>query len=125
MKSQKQKRWRALKPKPTRFKIPLEDGGFVIVVEYWLRKGAIIRFAAVLIQLHVEDQGSDEICRYDTAHGFAHLDILDNKRRVIEKIAIPGKPSYEDALTYALADLKINYQKYGKSFRISPNSKWG
>ena len=118
MKTKKQKRWQKPTPKLTTFKIPL-DGGFVIIVEYWSQRGQITRFATVLIRLRDEDEGSDEICRYDTAHGFAHLDVLDNKRRVIHKIAVPGEPSYRRAIEHALNDLKTNYQKYWEAFRAS------
>ena len=67
------------------------------------------------IRLH-DDLGSEEICRYDTAHDFAHLDILDHKRKVINKVVMTGSPGYKKAITYAINDLKTNYQKYWQDY---------
>lgn len=69
-----------------------------------------------MIRLHDENEGSDEICRYDTAHDFAHLDILDHRRKVINKVAMIGSPSYKKAITHAIDDLKTNYQKYWQDY---------
>jgi hypothetical protein len=111
----KLKRWEQKEPRRESYKIHLK-AGFVIIVEYWWKAGKITRFATPLIRLHDEDQGSDEICRYDTAHNFAHLDILDDKRNVINKVAITGSPSYRKAITYAIDDLKTNYRKYWEDY---------
>lgn len=111
----KLKRWQRQEPKHHRYTIHLENG-FIIIVEYWSKSGKITRFATPLIRLHDKDHGSDEICRYDTAHDFAHLDILDHDRKVINKVAINGSPSYKKAITYAINDLKANYQKYWQDY---------
>lgn len=91
-------------------------------MEYWFQHGVITRFATVLIRLRDEGEGSDEICRYDTAHGFAHLDIRDNRRKVIHKLAVPGAPSFKRAIEYAIDDLKTNYQKYWASICTTQKS---
>lgn len=91
------------------------------MVQYWLKEGKVIRFATVLIRPHDDGDGSDEICRYDTAHDHAHLDILDHNRKVIKKMAIVGLPSYEKAISYAISDLKANYQKYWEDYWARKN----
>ena len=111
----KLKRWKRREPKLQRHKIHLRDG-FIIIVEYWFKKGKITRFATPLIHLQDDGAGSEEICRYDTAHDFAHLDILDHNRKVINKVALSGAPSYKKAITYAIHDLKTNYQKYWQDY---------
>jgi len=116
----KLKRWKHRAPKLNRHKIFLNDG-FVIVVEYWFKEGQVTRFATVLIRPHDDGDGSDEICRYDTAHDYAHLDILDHNRKVIKKMAIVGLPSYERAISYAISDLKANYQKYWEDYSARKN----
>jgi rhamnogalacturonyl hydrolase YesR len=63
----------------------------------------------------------DKICRYDTAHGFAHLDILDEHRKVINKIPLSGTASFKEALTYAINDLKKATRNTGKT--IAPGKR--
>lgn len=54
------------------------------------------------------------LVRYDTAHGFAHKDVLtfDGK---ITKHKLPFT-DYNLALTFAEKDLKENWQKYRENF---------
>jgi hypothetical protein len=111
----RQAKLKKLRPiSPRGFRIYLDDG-FVIIVEYWSRRGEMLRFAAVLIRLLDTDDGSEEVCRYDTAHDFAHLDILDRKRRVIDKIILPYA-GYKKALQYAIHDFKTNYRTHWARF---------
>lgn len=55
------------------------------------------------------------VMRYDTAHGFAHCDILkpDGSQ---EKHAIPIR-DFNEALTYAQNDLRTNYRRYCERFK--------
>jgi hypothetical protein len=59
------------------------------------------------------------VVRYDTAHGFAHRDLLDKKGRV-QKTPLFNQ-DLNDALTFAENDLKTNWEKYKKSFLESIN----
>jgi hypothetical protein len=52
--------------------------------------------------------------RYDTAHGFAHCDVIHFNGKV-EKTVIPTL-NYRDALTYADEDLNENWQYYKELF---------
>ncbi len=50
------------------------------------------------------------VIRYDTAHGFAHCDIIHYSGK-IEKVRMPTL-DYKEALTYADEDLNENWQIY-------------
>lgn len=50
------------------------------------------------------------IVRYDTVHGFAHIDIL-HPDGSSEKVTL-YLPNYNMALTYANVDIKLNWEKY-------------
>jgi len=54
------------------------------------------------------------IVRYDTAHGFAHKDILRADGKVIKQPLFFD--TYNLALTYATIDLKANWNKYRQNF---------
>jgi hypothetical protein len=111
----KVRRWKKREARSKRYSIVLEDG-FVIVVGYLWKPGMVLKFAVILMKLRTDTGEWDEICRYDTAHGFAHLDILDENRKVINKIPMSGSLSYKEAVTYAIDDLKENFQKYWKDY---------
>jgi hypothetical protein len=42
---------------------------------------------------------------FDTAHGFPHLDVLDRRGRVTEKVRLVDQPTLGAALTYALSEI--------------------
>ena len=54
------------------------------------------------------------VVRYDTAHGFAHRDILSLKGNM-EKTPLFNQ-DYSDALTFAENDLKSNWKHYKRRF---------
>jgi len=54
------------------------------------------------------------IVRYDTAHGFAHRDIIHFDGTVDKTPLFVN--NYNDALNFADADIKINWQLYMKRF---------
>lgn len=54
------------------------------------------------------------VVRYDTAHGFAHRDLL-NIAGNVKKTPLFNQ-DYNDALTFAESDLKTNWQSYKKQF---------
>lgn len=55
------------------------------------------------------------VVRYDTAHGFAHRDLLDRKGRVVEKTPLFDQ-NYDEALTFAESDLKTSWEFYKHLF---------
>jgi len=54
------------------------------------------------------------VVRYDTAHGFAHRDMLNIKGEVTKTPLF--NQDYNDALTFAESDLKSNWEYYKKRF---------
>jgi len=109
----KRRRWQSKPATLKKYSIDLSDG-FRIVAEYtWLR-GKITKFALILIRKKDSEDGYHMICRYGTAHGFAHLDQLDYKGAVIEKVAVTGVKSYKTAYTHAKDDLQKNTGAIGR-----------
>lgn len=80
-------------------------------------KGKIIYFR-IQYETKVDDTWHP-VVRYDTAHGFAHRDIL-NIRGDIKKTPLFNQ-NYNDALTFAENDLKSNWQYYKKRFSEEEN----
>ena len=68
-------------------------------------KGRITSFSVALI---FEEEC---ITRYDTAHGFAHRDVLGRKSALIEK-RICENLSNRQAFQYAIRDLETNFRDY-------------
>jgi hypothetical protein len=56
------------------------------------------------------------VARYDGAHGFAHRDLLDREGRVVDKRAIPGGPTYGEALQIGRQDFTANWRRYRDAF---------
>ena len=56
------------------------------------------------------------IVRYDTAHGFAHLDFLGRKSGLIEKRSCETLTTRE-AFQYAINDLKTNCRQHLAFYR--------
>lgn len=54
------------------------------------------------------------VVRYDTAHGFAHRDVMSMKGSM--KKTPLFKQDYNDALTFAEYDLKSNWRYYKRMF---------
>ena len=82
-----------------------------IRAEYKSRKGQITSF---IIQLEVlfKDEWKP-VVRYDTAHGFAHRDLYTRRGRVTKtELNMP----FNNALTYALNDIRDNWELYRKNF---------
>jgi len=80
----KRRRWQSKPPVLNKHVIELEEG-FQIVLEYSWVRGKITRFAAILIFPRGTKPGYHMICRYDTAHNFAHLDLLNQKVKLWKK----------------------------------------
>ena len=74
-------------------------------------RGKVVQF---LIQLEVEVQDSwKEVLRYDTAHGYAHVDRFNVKgKKKKERLGL----SYNEALTRAERDMKQNWLIYRERF---------
>src|SRR4030067_645703 len=75
-------------------------------------KGVIIEF---VVQYEALISGQwYPVIRYDTAHGFAHKDIMTKKGRIVKQPL--HFETYNLAFTYASMDLKTNWQRYRSDF---------
>lgn len=75
-------------------------------------KGQVIEF---LVHYELRIAGDwFPVVRYDTAHGFAHKDVLHPTRKA-DKEVLPFT-DYNLALLYAENDLRKNWEKYREVF---------
>lgn len=95
-------------------------------VEYIIRIGISVRYR----HLHVHERGKvvffriqyetkvgeqwHPVVRYDTAHGFAHRDLMNLNGTVVKTPLF--NQDFNDALTFAESDLKANWIHYKKRF---------
>ena len=82
-----------------------------IRIRFEAEHGQILRFT---VQLECWFDHWTPVIRYDTAHGFAHCDIIHpygDDRKVQLKVE-----SYNDALTYAVADITDQWRRYRDRF---------
>ncbi len=75
-------------------------------------RGQVRRFVVQLETFH--ENTWNPVCRYDTTHGFAHLDILHAKGAA-DKIRIEAT-DFKQALEIAFADLLRNWNRYIKAY---------
>lgn len=75
-------------------------------------KASIVQFSVQLETL-IENEWHP-VVRYDTAHGFAHRDLLNRKGEVTKTPVFIH--DYNDALTFAESDLKANWEIYKERF---------
>lgn len=86
--------------------------------EHLAEKGKVLGFI-VQYETLVKDKWMP-VVRYDTAHGYAHKDLL-NPDGSKEKILI-GASELNEALTFADKDINENWERYKDRFlrRITP-----
>ncbi len=79
----------------------------------------IIEFS---IQLEIwHEQQWRPIRRYDTAHGFAHKDLISFSGKV-KKTALDDIQNFNEALTFAENDIKSNWELYREYFLKEANN---
>jgi hypothetical protein len=79
--------------------------GFDLRILRQTERGRPTAFSVVLVYKN------ERISRYDTAHGFAHRDVLGRKSAFIEKQTCENL-SHEEAFQYAVDDLKTNFRAH-------------
>ncbi len=52
------------------------------------------------------------VIRYDCAHGFPHVDLLNRRGEVFSKSALPRDPPLNVALELGISDLRSNWLAY-------------
>ena len=78
---------------------------------YRITRGRVNRY---IVQLEVRAAGKwRHAVRYDTPHRFAHRDLYRTRGRAVKSDL---KMTFEEALTYALDDLRENWESYREQF---------
>jgi hypothetical protein len=86
------------------------------------RKGKVVKINVVEYETLVEDKQWLPVVRYDTAHGFFHRDVyLFGGHKHFKEFIF--RPSLEEALTYAIQDIRLNWQKYKSAYLEKDNDK--
>lgn len=83
-------------------------------VAFELEHGQVLRF---IVQLECRFAGDDQfkpVTRYDTAHGFAHCDVLHPYDKTA-KTTMTAQ-DYNEALTFAIDDLVRNWRAYRRRY---------
>jgi hypothetical protein len=91
----------------------LLDKGVTVRVRFVRERGLIVSFV-VQLECLIGERWYPVIC-YDTAHGFAHCDIL-RPDGTQDKYPLDVR-DLNEALTYAQDDIKANYNRYCARFR--------
>lgn len=81
-------------------------------VHFELERDRVLRFT---VQLECRFNGDwIPVVRYDTAHGFAHLDVLVPSGT--ERKTELGVEDHNEALTFAIGDLRDNWEQYRRRY---------
>jgi hypothetical protein len=84
--------------------------GFTLYVIRDSHQGQLRSFSVVLMYEGVC------ISRYDTAHGYAHRDVLGLKKGWMKAVPCAEGMSYNRSFDVAMHDLKENYEEYHRFF---------
>lgn len=99
----------------------LNDFGDVMRVSFAKDSGRIVRFS---VQYEAMVAGKlKPVVRYDTAHGFAHRDLLDWDGSTRHWDRMSERPNYRESLSDAVQDIKTNWRRYRDDFLRSRHNK--
>jgi hypothetical protein len=107
-KSSKRRRWQR-KSSLQKEGFQVEGGDYMIYVRYTRRGGKLMDFAVVLNVF--EGETEIQVARYDHAHGYTHLDLLDLQGRVDRK-EYRDHIAIEKAIRHAIDDFQENWRSY-------------
>jgi hypothetical protein len=103
------------------FVAKLNELGDLMRVSFSKDGGAIVRFS---VQYEAMIAGElKPVVRYDTAHGFAHRDMLDAVGSTRYWDRMSERPSYRESLSDAIQDIKNNWRRYREDFLRSRERK--
>jgi hypothetical protein len=88
------------------------DGENRLRVEFDVERGQVLSFV-VQLEGHVEGAWQP-IVRYDTAHGFAHVDVI-RPGSSTQKVRV-SEQDFAHALDVAMRDLMTNWSTYRRRF---------
>jgi hypothetical protein len=85
------------------------------------QKGKVARILVVQYETLLNGKWTP-VVRYDTAHGFFHRDIyIIGKKPHLKEFVF--RPTLAEALTYAIHDIRKNWQKYKFAFLETEDDK--
>jgi len=94
-----------------------------ILCRFKVEKGKLVGF---VVEYEAKIDGKwMTIRRYDTAHGFAHMDTYvyskskGRKQKLERKIQLGNKDTYNNIADKAIKELKRNYRKIKQNFVVS------
>jgi len=96
-----------------RYFIKLASDDDLIRVDFETDRGKVVALHAVQYETRLEGQWAP-VARYDTAHGFFHLDLYTARGTVKYRVFVQD---LSRALTFAIDDLKVNWRVYKERFR--------
>ena len=96
-----------------RYFVTLVPGVDRIRVDFETDHGEVIALHVVQYETSLGEEWQP-VARYDTAHGFFHLDVYTSRSAMKYRIVVPD---LGQALTFALNDLKTNWRVYKQRFR--------
>jgi len=94
----------------------LLDDKNAVRVSFVVERNRVLRFM-VQLECRFNDEW-EPVVRYDTAHGFAHRDVLHPSGKT-DKIETAVR-DYNEALTFAIHDLTDNWAKYRRRYEEWP-----
>lgn len=83
-------------------------------VRFETDRGQILRFVIQLECLFSEDGEWTPVVRYDTAHGYAHRDVLRPRQR--EEKTVISVQDYNEAFTIAMDDIVKRRSEYRRRY---------
>ena len=85
-----------------------------IVVDLVVIRGRLVSFVVRL--MWIEMNNTNNVVRYDTAHGTPHRDTLGKRRGLLRKDWYPSL-ALDIVLQRAIKDSKVNYENYIAQFK--------
>jgi hypothetical protein len=97
------------------WELQLDDSGQEWVrVHLWISGGQVTDF---MVQYETTLAGKlAPVVRYDTAHGYAHRDVLDRQGRTISKTPLGQHTSLNDAFQDAMQDVRRHWRYYQQHY---------
>jgi hypothetical protein len=84
-------------------------------------KGKVVKVNVVQYETRLRNTWLP-VVRYDTAHGFFHRDVyLFGGHKHFKEFIF--RPTLEEALTYAIQDIRLNWEKYKSAYLEKDNGK--
>ena len=90
-------------------------------VMFEAERGQILRFVVQLECQFMENGGWTPVVRYDTAHGYAHRDVMHPTRK--EEMTKMHVQDYNEALTIAMDDIVEKRYEYRRRYEQWLNQK--